>query len=161
MSHFDEMTVLLHLDGQLDAEQEREFSEHFSSCAACRNLLNVLQRENIWLRQALTVDEEPLPARLRTAPGQAGTGFPWGWAVGLGVAATGIYTLWSGMIDPWLTQASDAGFNQGNVLTMLFFSGAFWGGWNAMQTMIEFLSMATVAVAVLWELGQKTFSSSR
>ena len=29
MSHFDEMTVLLHLDGQLDAEQERDFSGHF------------------------------------------------------------------------------------------------------------------------------------
>ncbi len=155
MSHFDEMTVLLHLDGQLDAEQERDFSDHLSSCEACRNLLQVLQKENIWLQQALSGDEESLPARLREAPGQAEARFPWGWAIGLGVAATGIYTLWSGIVDPWLTQASDAGFNQGNVLTMLFFSGAFWKGWDAMQSMIEFLSMASVAIAVLWLLRRR------
>ncbi|HWF37084.1 MAG TPA: hypothetical protein VG322_01100 [Candidatus Acidoferrales bacterium] len=155
MSHFDEMTVLLHLDGQLDAEQERDFPNHLSSCEACRNLLQVLQKENIWLQQAFSSDEESLPARLREVPGQTETAFPWGWAVGLALAATGIYTLWSGIVDPWLTQASEAGFNQGNVLTMLFFSGAFWGGWDAMQSMIEFLSMASVAIAVLWLLRRR------
>lgn len=152
MSHFDEMSVLLYLDGQMDAEEERELSDHLSSCEACRHLLQVLQKENIWLRQALASEEETLPAGLNAAPGYADAQFPWGWLAGLGIAAAGIYTLWSGIVDPWLTQASDAGFNQGNVLTMLFFTGAFWKGWDAMQSMIEFLSMASVAVAVLWLL---------
>jgi cytoskeletal protein CcmA (bactofilin family) len=155
MSHFDEMTVLLYLDGQMGAEEEREISDHLSSCDECRHLLQVLQKENIWLRQALATEEEVLPARLSAAPGYADAQFPWGWLAGMGVAAAGIYTLWSGIVDPWLTQASDAGFNQGNVLTMLFFSGAFWKGWDAMQSMIEFLSMASVAVAVIWLLRRR------
>ena len=115
----------------------------------------MLQKENIWLQQALSGDEESLPARLREAPGQAEARFPWGWAIGLGVAATGIYTLWSGIRGSVADASFRAGFNQGNVLTMLFFSGAFWKGWDAMQSMIEFLSMASVAVVVLGMLRRR------
>ena len=39
MNHFDEMTVLLYLEGQLDAERAREVKEHAASCPSCRALL--------------------------------------------------------------------------------------------------------------------------
>jgi len=66
-------------------------------------------------------------------------------------AAAGAYTLWSGLVDPWLARASDSGFNQGNLLAGLFFSGAFWEGWDVMQNTIELLSTATLgAVAVFF-----------
>ena len=144
MSHFDEMTVLLYLDKQLDVERDLEISAHVSACGACRSLLQALQKENIWLQEALASQEEALPARLNGAPESANTWVSWAWVAALAIAAAGIYTVWSGVIDPWMTQAADAGFNQGNVLTMLFFSGAFWKGWDAMQSMMEFLSLASV-----------------
>jgi cytoskeletal protein CcmA (bactofilin family) len=152
MNHFDEMAVLLYLDGQLEPEREREISDHLSACGECRNLLQALQKENIWLRQAIASEEEAVPARLSLAPGTESSWAPWAWAAALGIAAAGAYTLWSGLVDPWLTQAANAGFNQGNVLTMLFFSGAFWEGWGAMQSMIEFLSVAAVGIGVVWLL---------
>lgn len=152
MSHFDEMTGLLYLDRQLGAEQDREVSAHLASCSDCRNLLQALEKENMWLKEALAAEDELMPAQLSESGGEAGAPMPWGWIAALGIAASGVYTLWSGLIDPWLTQASDAGFNQGNLLTMLFFSGAFWKGWDAMQSMIEFLSMVTVGIIVVWLL---------
>lgn len=152
MNHFDEMMVLLYLDKQLDAGRDREITAHVASCGACRNLLQALQKENLWLQEALASQEEAIPARLSVAPGDANAWWSWGWVAALAVAAAGVYTVWSGLIDPWLTQAADAGFNQGNVLTMLFFSGAFWKGWDAMQSMMEFLSMTSVTIVVLWLL---------
>ena len=35
---------------------------------------------------------------------------------------------------------------------MLFFSGAFWKGWDAMRSLIEFLAMATLGIVVMWLL---------
>ena len=53
MSHFDEMTALLYLESQLDADHAREIAAHSASCADCRELLRALQTEGIWLREAL------------------------------------------------------------------------------------------------------------
>jgi len=152
MSHFDEMTALLYLDKQLDEGRDREIAAHISACGPCRNLLQALQKENIWLEEALASPDEPIPWRLSAPPESENIWASWAWTATLAAGAAGVYTVWSGMIDPWLTQASDAGFNQGNVLTMLFFSGAFWKGWDAMQSMIEFLSIASVTVVALWLL---------
>ena len=68
--HFDEMTALLYLDKQLEAERDQEVVEHVSTCGSCRELLQALQRENIWLQEALA-GEEALPAKLREAPDYA------------------------------------------------------------------------------------------
>jgi cytoskeletal protein CcmA (bactofilin family) len=35
---------------------------------------------------------------------------------------------------------------------MLFFSGAFWKGWDAMRSLTEFLALATLGVLVIWLL---------
>jgi cytoskeletal protein CcmA (bactofilin family) len=150
MNHFDEMTGLLCLEGQLDAAHAQEVRAHAATCAACRELLHALESEGVWLRKALEEDEESVPARLMEAPARGGA--PWGWITGLGFAAGGIYTVWSSFIEPVRVQAEQAGFSQGNLLTMLFFSGAFWKGWDAMRSLMEFLAIATLGTIVIWLL---------
>ena len=146
--HFDEMTGLLYLEGQLDAGHAGEVSAHVASCAACRELLHALETEGVWLREALTSDSESIPARVVAAPERGSA--HWGWIAAFGLGAGGAYTLWSGFVEPWLTQASQAGFTQGNLLTMLFFTGAFWKGWDSMRSLMEFLAVATLGTVALW-----------
>lgn len=150
MSHFDEMTALLYLEGQLEPERAREVSAHMTSCAECRGLVHALEGEGVWLRQALAEESESVPAHL-VAPLEHGAA-PWGWIAAFGLGASGAFTLWSGFIEPWRTQAAQAGFTQGSFLTMLFFSGAFWKGWDAMRSLMEFLAMATLGLVVTWLL---------
>ena len=153
MSHFDEMTALLYLESQLDAEHAREIAAHSASCADCRELLHALQTEGIWLRESLAGEDEVMPARL--TEGRERNAAPWGWISALGLSAGGAYTLWSGFVEPWRAQAAQAGFTQGNLFTMLFFSGAFWKGWDAMRSLIEFLAMATLGLVVMWLLRRR------
>jgi len=150
VNHFDEMTALLLLEGQLDAAHVQEVKAHAASCTQCRELLRALEMEGVWLRQAIAEDEESVPARLMEAPARGN--LPWGWIATFGFGAGGAYTLWSSIIDPWRAQAAQAGFTQGNILTMLFFSGAFWKGWDAMRSLMEFLAMATLGTVVIWLL---------
>jgi cytoskeletal protein CcmA (bactofilin family) len=152
MSHLDEMTGLLYLEGQLGAEQNAEISAHLPNCGECRALVQALQKESLWLKEAL-ISGEAIPARL--AHVRKPLISPWTWVAVLGVAAGGIYTLWNGLVDPWLTQAADSGFNSGNVLTMLFFSGAFWKGWDSMQSTIEFLPLAIAGIFLIWLLRRR------
>lgn len=147
VDHVDEMTCLLYIEGQLERERAREVSSHAAQCEACRNLLRAMESEGVWLREALAVEQESIPARLLEAP-QRGSA-PWGWIASLGLAAGGAYTVWSGIIEPWRAQAAQAGFTQGNLLTMLFFSGAFWKGWDAMRSLMEFMAMATLGIIVM------------
>jgi hypothetical protein len=153
MSHFDEMTGLLYLESQLDSEHARDIAAHAASCAECRELLHALETEGVWLRESLVADDESLPARLTEAAGRQPA--PWGWISALGLSAGGAYTLWSGFIEPWRTQAAQAGFTQGNLFTMLFFSGAFWKGWGAMRSLMEFLAVATLGLVVMWLLRRR------
>lgn len=148
--HFDEMTGLLYLEGQLDAGRARSGSAHLAACAPCRELLGALEKEALWLREALVLDEESIPARLLAEPKRGTAG--WGWMVAFGLATGGVYTLWAGFIQPSLTQAAQAGFTQGNILTMLFFTGAFWKGWDTMRNLPEFLAAATLAMVAIWLL---------
>lgn len=153
VNHVDEMTCLLYIEGQLERERAREVSSHAADCEACRNLLRAMQSEGVWLRDALAVEQESIPAHLLEAP-QRGSA-PWGWIASLGLAAGGAYTVWSGIIEPWRAQAAQAGFTQGNLLTMLFFSGAFWKGWDAMRSLMEFLAVATLGITLMMLLRRR------
>jgi cytoskeletal protein CcmA (bactofilin family) len=153
MNHFDEMSCLLYLEGQLEKDRAREMADHSATCAGCRALLRALQTEDVWLREALSAEEESVPARLMEAPERGGA--PWGWITALGLAAGGMYTLWSGFVEPWRAQAEQAGFTQGNFLTMLFFSGTFWKGWDAMRSLMEFMAVATLGIVVTWLLRRR------
>src|SRR5215472_11092250 len=152
MNHFDEMTVLLYLEGQLDEDHAKEVKEHAASCAACRALLGALENEGIWLRESLAAEDESIPARLISAPQRS---VPWGWLTAFGLGAGGAYTVWSGFIEPWQAQAEQAGFTQGNLFTMLVFTGSFWKGWNAMRSATEILAMVTLLLIVIWLLRRR------
>jgi cytoskeletal protein CcmA (bactofilin family) len=148
--HFDEMTGLLYLEGQLDAGHASEVAAHLGSCTACSELLHALETEGVWLREALTADDESIPASVIAAPERGSA--HWGWIAAFGLGLGGAYTLWTGFVEPSLAQASQAGFTQGNVLTTLFFTGAFWKGWDAMRSVMEFLAVATLGTVALWLL---------
>jgi cytoskeletal protein CcmA (bactofilin family) len=148
--HFDEMTGLLYLEGQLDPGRASEVSAHLGSCVPCREIVHALETEGVWLREALAAEDESIPARVIAAP-ERGTAH-WGWIAAFALGTGGAYTLWSSFVEPWLTQASQAGFTQGNLLTMLFFTGAFWKGWDAMRSLTEFMAVATLGTLVIWLL---------
>ena len=154
MSHFDghldEINALLFLDGELDPASAQELSKHAASCSGCRELLATLKNENVWLCGALKAQDEPVPARLLAAPGRSAA--PWRWIAAFGLAVAGAGTFWSAFIGPWLAQAAQAGFTQRNLLTTIFFSGAFWKGWDEVLNMIEFLATATLGTIVIWLL---------
>jgi cytoskeletal protein CcmA (bactofilin family) len=153
MNHFDEMTVLLYLEGQLDAERAQEVKTHAASCATCRSLLSALEHEGVWLRQSLSAEDESVPARLIAPPERSSA--RWGWLTALGLGAGGAYTLWTGFVEPWQAQAEQAGFTQGNLLTMLFFSGSFWKGWDAMRSAMEIMALAALGLVVMWLLRRR------
>ncbi|HTR47145.1 MAG TPA: zf-HC2 domain-containing protein [Verrucomicrobiae bacterium] len=148
--HFDEVTGLLYLEGQLDEEHTREVSAHLSVCAPCKQLLHALEKESVWLRESLQAEDEAIPARL-IAPPQRGAAH-WGWMIAFGLCAAGLYTVWNGFVEPSYERASQAGFSQGNVLTMLFFTGAFWKGWDQMRSVTELLAVATLGGVAIWLL---------
>jgi len=143
--HYDEMTLLLYLEGQLESERARNISAHTGNCPACSALLRSLQHEGLWLRESLTAADEAIPARLLEAPS---AGVPWGWVMSLGLGAAGVYGLWSGIVEPWQQRFEQAGFTQGNLLSMLFFSGALWKGWGEMRNLVEILATGAVMVIV-------------
>ena len=144
--HFDEMTCLLYLEGQLEPERAQELSAHVKSCTSCGRLLRALEGEGVWLRESLEGEDESVPAHLLEPPRRAPA--PWGWLMTLGFGAAGVYGLWSGVVEPWQRQFSQAGFTQGNFMAMIFFSSAFWKGWGEMRSLIEILATLSLMAVV-------------
>lgn len=153
MNHFDEMTCLLYLDGQLDSRKAGELEQHTRSCTPCRALLAALQRESALLHQAMIEQEESVPARLLAPPGREG--IPWGWIAALAGAGLGAFTVWSQVIEPWQQSLSQAGFGGENLLAMLFFNGVFWKGWSDMMIVLQILPVLTLGGLALYYLWRK------
>jgi cytoskeletal protein CcmA (bactofilin family) len=145
MQHLDEMTCLLYIERQLDRARAQEVSAHTQDCAACRTLLRALERESRLLTRAMLEEEETLPARLAQFQERARRSMQWIWTVAFGLAATGVYALYTGYIEPWQTELERAGFGSSNLLSLLIFQGAFWKGWQSMITLLEVLALLTVA----------------
>jgi cytoskeletal protein CcmA (bactofilin family) len=141
MSHFDEMTCMLYLDGQLDAVRAVELREHIRACTPCRTLLGVLQRESALLESALLEEDESVPARLLSAPRRESV--QWAWVASAGLASLGTYTLWT-KISEWSAPFNQVGIDGGGLLTMLFAAGAFWRGWGDLMTILQFTAIATL-----------------
>jgi cytoskeletal protein CcmA (bactofilin family) len=144
MQHLDEMTLLLYIERQLDRARAQEVSEHTQDCAACRTLLRALERESRLLTRAMLEEEEALPARLAHFQERARRSMQWIWTVAFGLAATGVYALYSTYIVPWQSQLEQAGFGSTNLLSLLIFQGAFWKGWQSMSTLLEVLALLTL-----------------
>ncbi len=145
MDHLDEMTCLLYAERQLDRARAQAVSAHTQDCAACRTLLRALDRESRLLTRAMLEEDEPLPSRLAEFQERARKSFGWIWGVVLGLAATGVYALYTGVVEPWQLRLEQAGFGGTSLLSLLVFQGAFWKGWQSVTTLLEVLAMLTVA----------------
>jgi cytoskeletal protein CcmA (bactofilin family) len=144
MQHLDEMTCLLYIERQLDRVRAQEVSSHAQECAACRTLLRALERESRLLTRAMLEEEEALPARLAQFQERARRSLQWIWGVAFGLAATGLYALYTTYISPWQDQMNQAGFGSTNLVSLLVFQGAFWKGWQSMVTLLEVVAMLTL-----------------
>jgi cytoskeletal protein CcmA (bactofilin family) len=145
MKHLDEMTCLLYIERQLERSRGLEVSAHTQECEACRTLMRALEREARLLTRAMLEEDEALPSRLAQFQERAHKSVQWIWGLVFGLAATGVYALYTGYIQPWQDQLEKAGFGGSNLLGLLIFQGAFWKGWQSMVTLLEVLAMVTVA----------------
>ena len=144
LKHLDEMTCLLYLERQLDRARGQEVSAHMQDCETCRTLLRALERESRLLTRAMLEDTETLPSRLAQFQEAARRSMQWIWGLAFGLAATGVYALYTGYIQPWQTQLEQAGFSGTNLLGLLIFQSPFWKGWQPMITLLEILALATL-----------------
>ena len=145
LQHLDEMTCLLYIERQLDRARAQEVSAHTQECASCRTLLRALERESRLLTRAMLEEEEALPARLAQFQERARRSMQWIWTVTFGLAATGVYALYSTYIVPLQDELEKDGLGGSNLLSLLIFQGAFWKGWRSMITLLEVLALVTLA----------------
>src|SRR5262245_39281765 len=142
--HLDEMSCMLYLEGQLDRARALEVSNHTQTCSACRTLLRAIERESRLLTRAMMEDEEPLPARIAQFQGKVHRSMQWVWMATFSVAATAIYAMYTGYIEPWEQRLEQAGFGGTSLLSMLIFQGSFWKGWQSMLSLLEVLALVII-----------------
>lgn len=143
--HLDELTLLMYVERQLDRDTAQEVSLHTQTCTRCLNLLRVLDRESRLLTRSMLEQDEALPAKLAEFHEQVKRSMRWVWGLVFGLAALGVYALYTGYIEPWQSQLEQAGFGGSNLLSLMVFQGAFWKGWQSMFTLIELVALASVA----------------
>jgi cytoskeletal protein CcmA (bactofilin family) len=149
MDHLDEMTCLLYAERQLDHARAQAVSAHTQECAACRSLMRALERESRLLTRAMLEEDEPMPARLAQFQERARRSYQWIWGLVFGLAATGVYALYTGFVEPWQQRLEQAGFGGTSLVSLLIFQGAFWKGWQSMITLLEVLALFIVAGSAL------------
>ncbi len=145
MKHMDEMTLLLYVERQLDREHAQEVSVHTQTCASCLALLRTLDRESRLLTRAMLEQDEALPARLAEFRLAVRKSMQWIWGVVVAAAIFGMYALYAAYIEPLQTRLEEAGFGGSSLLSLLFFQGAFWKGWQSMFTLLEVFVLAAIA----------------
>ena len=155
MNHVDEIACLLYLEGQLEQSRARELSAHVGECPSCRALLQALERESRLLTRAMLEEDEAVPARLLASVEQGRDPVRWAWIVTLGFAAAAAYVLWTGIVEPWQQQLAQAGFGTSNLISLLFFQGAFWKGWQSMISIFETMALITMGGLSLFFLRRK------
>jgi cytoskeletal protein CcmA (bactofilin family) len=147
MAHFDEMTCMLYLDGQLDALRAGELELHMRSCTPCRTLLSALKTEASFLRNAILEEDESVPAHL-LAPPQPDH-IPWGWLAAMSMACAGLYYV-AGIFSGFAGQFSQAGFSSVHVLGQAFSSAVFWKGWGDVMMTLIIVSVAVLSLPAGW-----------
>ena len=145
MDHLDEITCLMYAERQLDRDRAQAVSAHAQECAACRTLLGALERESRLLTRAMLEEDEPLPARLAQFHARSQHSFQWIWGLIFGLAATGLYALYTSFIEPWMSRLEQAGLGGTSLLSGLISHGAFGKGWQSVITLVEILAMLIVA----------------
>ena len=148
MEHLDEMSCMLYLEGQLDRVRAMEVSSHTQICSSCRTLLRAMEREARLLTRAMLEEDEPLPERVGRFEERAQRSMQWIWMVVFGLAATAVYGVYTGYVEPWEQRLEVAGFGGSSLVSLLIFQGAFWKGWQSMISFVELLALLT-AVGIL------------
>lgn len=143
--HLDEFTLLMYVERQLGRDAAQEVSVHTQTCTRCLTMLRALDRESRLLTRSMLEADEPLPVKLAEFHEQVKRSMRWIWGVLFGLAAFGVYALYSEYIAPVEQQLEKAGFGGSNLLSLMVFQGAFWKGWQSMFTLIEFVALASVA----------------
>ena len=142
--HLDEMTCMLYLERQLERARALEVSAHTQSCDVCRTLLRAIERESRLLTRAMLEEEEPLPARIATFQDRVQRSMQWVWMVAFGLAATAVYAMYTGYIEPLQQGLEQAGFGGTSLMSLLIFQGSFWKGWQSMLSLVEVLALLTL-----------------
>jgi len=142
--HLDEMSCMLYLEGQLDRARALEVSNHTQTCTACRTLLRAIERESRLLTRAMMEEEEPLPAGIAQFQEKVHRSLQWIWMATFGLAATAIYAMYTGYIEPLEQRMEQAGFGGTSLLSMLIFQGSFWKGWQSMLSLVEVLALVVI-----------------
>src|SRR5215475_10864843 len=100
MSHLDEMSCMLYLEGQLERARALEVSNHTQTCSACRTLLRAMERESRLLTRAMMEEEEPLPPPIAQFQQKVHRSLQCVWLATFGLAATAIYAMYTGYVEP-------------------------------------------------------------
>jgi len=153
--HLDEMTGMLYVEGQLDRQRAQLVSAHAQDCSSCRTLLRALERESRLLTRAMLEEDEPLPSRLAAFQETARKSMQWIWGAVVGLAATGMYALYTTYVEPMQKGFEQAGFGGSSVLNLMIFQGAFWKGWQSMLTLLEVSALLTIAGSVVMFLRRR------
>ena len=135
---------MLYLERQLERTRALEVSAHTQSCDSCRTLLRAIERESRLLTRAMLEEEEPLPARIARFQERVRRSMQWVWMVVFGFAATAIYAMYTGYVEPLTQRLEQAGFGGTSLLSMLIFQGSFWKGWQSMISLVEILALVTL-----------------
>jgi cytoskeletal protein CcmA (bactofilin family) len=147
MRHYEELDFLRYLDGETPVSRTAEIEAHLDGCRACRELLSALEQETVALREALQEADEALPARFRSA---APEDLSWVFLGVLGLAATGLYTLWNWILLPWWEGLQSVGVDHETLLTVLLFKAALWEGWSTMgQNLIRGAAVILSTLAIV------------
>jgi len=153
--HLDEMTGMLYVEGQLDRNRAQRASAHAQDCPSCRTLLRALERESRLLTRSMLEEDEPLPSRLVAFQQSARKSMQWIWGAVIGLAATGMYALYTGYVEPMQHGFEQAGFGGSSVLNLMIFQGAFWKGWQSMVTLLEVSALLTIVGSVVMFLRRR------
>ena len=143
--HLDEFTLLMYVERQLDRDAAQEVSLHTQTCARCLTMLRALDRESRLLTRSMLEEDEPLPMKLAEFHEQVKRSLRWIWGVVFGLAALGVYAMYTAYIEPVQNQLEQAGFGGSNLLSLMVFQGALWKGWQSMFSLVEFVALASVA----------------
>src|SRR3984893_5839053 len=158
--HLDEMTGMLYVEGQLDRTRGQQVSAHAQECPSCCTLLRALERESRLLTRAMLEEDEPLPSRLAAFQESAKKSMQWIWGAVIGLAATGVYALYTEYVRPMQDRFEQAGFGGSSVLNLMIFQGAFWKGWQSMLTLLEVSALLTIAASAVVFLRRRIRRSS-
>lgn len=143
--HFDELSCLLYLEGELDAARALELASHAEQCHTCNALLTSLERETRLLHKTFTEDALEIDSEVETAP----TVPTWLWTTCLLSIAGGGVTLWVDWIRPLLNGFSGYGIDTVELFSSTAFNVFFSKEWSLLGQAVEAVAMLMVGMMVV------------